>query len=97
MNAPEDEARFDQYSVIVVDHEYHVMQLLKNVELMPAVMMAGITQEDFVESMSQTGWVGTCPHWSNHYPVVTLPRKARLTHDHLEFMMESLSQNSVRI
>jgi len=52
--------------------------------------LAGVEQDDFVESVSRTGWCGTCPEWTNYKPIVTVPRGAILALDQLGFMLESV-------
>lgn len=83
--------RFDQYSVVHKQGIHHVVQILKDLSLTGAVITAGVEQGDFIESISETGWCGSCPEWTNYRPVVTLPRGGDLRLDHLDFMMESLS------
>ena len=82
--------RFDMYSVVICDGEFHVAQLLKDMSLFTASVVAGVTQDDFVESVAHTGWCGTCPEWTGHKPIVTIPRGASLALEQLGFMMESL-------
>lgn len=89
-HAPDEFLRFDQYSVAIKDGEFHVMQILKDLDLFAASIVAGVTQDDFVESICYTGWCGTCPEWTNYHPVVTVPRGGILALDQLGFMMESL-------
>jgi len=84
--------RFDSYSVILVGNDYHVAQIGKNLNLMAAQILAGIEETDFIESVTQTGWVGSCPQWTEYMPIVTIPHKGRLALDQLGFMMESMSE-----
>lgn len=90
-HADDEFLRFDLYSVTTVEGEYHVAQILKDLDLMSACLVAGVEQDDFVESVCYTGWVGTCPEWTNHRPIVTVPRGGTLALDQLGFMMESLT------
>lgn len=83
--------RFDQYSVVMKEGEFHVMQILKDLDLNSAAITAGVEQDDFVESVTQTGWCGTCPEWTGYRPVVTLPRGGLLALDQLGFMMEAIT------
>jgi len=84
------EQRFDLYSVIQRGRDFHVIQLSKGVPMVVAQVLAGVNGHDFVESVANTGWVGTCPQWGKRLPIVTLPRGERLGVDQLDFMMESL-------
>jgi len=89
-HADDEFLRFDHYSVIRKDGEFHVEQLAKDTPLMLAVILAGIEQDDFVESVMRTGWCGTCPEWTDHNPIVTIPRGGILALDQLGFMLEVL-------
>ena len=84
------ELRFDLYSVIEKENEYHVIQLSKGVPIVVAQILAGVTNQDFVESVANEGWVGTCPQWRKYLPMVVLPKGQRLGMDQLEFMMEEI-------
>jgi len=86
-----NEPRFDLYSVVIKGKDYHVVQLSKGVPMVVAQILAGVTQHDFVTSVTNTGWVGTCPQWGKHLPIVTLPKGERLGPDQLDFMLESLT------
>jgi hypothetical protein len=86
----DDALKFDQYSVRPAKTGMEVVQLLTNVDLVFAVAMAEVTQEDFEQSIIHTGWVGTCPSWLKNLPVVTLPKGEQLGMDHLDFILESL-------
>ena len=88
--ADDEFLRFDQYSVVIKGSEFHVEQLAKDLPLLIAVILAGIEQYDFVESVSRTGWCGTCPEWTNFKPIVTVPRGGILALDQLGFMLESV-------
>jgi hypothetical protein len=91
--ATEDEfLRFDLYSLINLDGQIHVDQMLKDLSLLSAAIMAGIEEDDFIVSVSNTGWVGTRPEWNGYLPIVTLPRGSILALDQLGFMLESLHQ-----
>ena len=81
--------RFDQYSVVMRAGALHVVQILKDLSLVGAAITAGVDEDDFVQSISETGWCGTCPEWTQYRPIVTLPRGGTLALDHLGFMMES--------
>jgi hypothetical protein len=82
--------RFDLYSVVMRNNEYGVIQLSKGVPIIVAQILAGVTNRDFVESVVNEGWVGTCPQWRNYMPMVALPRGELLGMDQLEFMLESI-------
>jgi len=84
------ELRFDLYSVVQRDRDFHVVQLSKGVPMVVAQILAGVSGHDFVESVTNTGWVGTCPCWGKHLPIVTLPKGERLGTEQLDFMLESL-------
>jgi|KBSSwiStaDraftv2_1062776.scaffolds.fasta_scaffold145562_4 hypothetical protein len=87
----EDEfLRFDQYSVVYRHDEFHVEQILKDLDLMAASIMAGVEEDDFIQSVANTGWCGTRPEWVGWLPIVTVPRGAILALDQLGFMLESL-------
>lgn len=87
----EDSPRFDQYLVRPAGNgDYTVVRLISNVDLMFAVIMAGITEEEFEQSVINTGWVGSCPIWLHGMPVVTMPGGDKLGVDQLEFMLESV-------
>jgi len=85
-----NESRFDLYSVVMRGRDFHVIQLSKGVPMVVAQILAGVNGHDFVESVINTGWVGTCPGWGRHLPIVTLPKGERLGAEQLDFMMESL-------
>src|SRR4249920_2380339 len=53
--------RFDQYSVIRKDGDFHVEKILSNVCLVGACAMAGVEEYDFIESVAETGWCGSRP------------------------------------
>jgi len=84
------ELRFDLYSVVKRDREFHVIQLSKGVPIVVAQILAGVNNHDFVESVANEGWVGTCPQWRGFMPMVAMPKGDRLGMDQLDFMMESL-------
>jgi len=84
------ELRFDLYSVVKRDREFHVIQLSKGVPIVVAQILAGVNNHDFVESVANEGWVGTCPSWRGFMPMVAMPKGDRLGMDQLDFMMESL-------
>jgi len=90
----DEQIRFDMYSAMIVRQygraRFEVVQIIENVSLLCAVIMADVDERDFVESVANDGWVGTCPHWAGRLPVVTLPVGDKLDMDHLEFMVESL-------
>jgi len=86
----EDALRFDQYSVQPSKHGMQVIQLMKDVGFIFAVITAGISQREFEQSMEYTGWVGSCPGWLRHMPVVTVPKDQLLNVDHLDFIVEVL-------
>ena len=84
------ELRFDLYSVVRKGVDYHVIQLSKGVPTVVAQILAGVTNQDFVESVSNEGWVGSCPQWHHFMPIVTVPKGYRLGTDQLEFLIDSL-------
>lgn len=84
------EIRFDLYSVVMKDKEYRVIQLSKGVPIVVAQILAGVNGHDFVESVSNEGWVGTCPEWRNFMPIVTVPKGELLGQDQLAFMLDSV-------
>jgi hypothetical protein len=86
-----NEPRFDMYSVVIRGKDYHVVQLSKGVPMVVAQVLAGVNGQDFTQSVINTGWVGTCPGWGKHLPIVALPRGERLGVDQLDFMLESLT------
>ena len=85
-NAP----RFDQYSVRPSKRGMQVVKLIMGVDFVFAAVMAGVTQEEFEQSITHTGWVGTCPDWLKFMPMITVPENERLGMDHLDFMVEAL-------
>lgn len=82
--------RFDQYSVQPTQYGMQVVQLIMDIDLVFAIAMAGITVEEFEQSMTHTGWVGTSPDWLKNLPIVTVPKDERLGPDQLDFMLEVL-------
>jgi hypothetical protein len=91
-SAEDEFLRFDQYSVTAeANGDFYVEQILKDLDLMAASIMAGVTEQDFIQSVSNTGWCGTLPEWTGWLPVVTVPRGAILALDQLGFMLESLA------
>jgi hypothetical protein len=83
--------KFDLYTVKKSDTGMELVELLVNVDLMFAVVSAGIDQHEFERSMTNTGWVGTCPGYTKYMPIVTVPHGEKLGLDHLDFMMESIT------
>jgi len=82
--------KFDQYSVRPSAHGgYSVVQLVSNIDVMFAAIMAGVTADDFEQSITNTGWVGSCPDWLD-LPIVTLPQGELLGMNHLDFMLETI-------
>lgn len=81
---------FDQYSVKLVDRDWHVYQMFKAVSWLSAEMLAGVEHELFCSSLEHTGWCGTCPEWAGFKPVVTVPRGELLDIEHIEFLMEEV-------
>jgi len=82
------ELRFDVYTVIPIDDDFLVAQFGINLPVIGALALAGVHECDFEQSVTHTGWVGTCPDWTFGLPVVTIPHKIRLGMDQLEFIAE---------
>lgn len=76
---------------VVRNIDYHVVQLAKDVPTFLAQILAGVDGQDFTESVTNTGWVGTCPQWRNFLPVVTVPKDELLGVDQLDFMMDEIA------
>lgn len=85
-----EQLRFDIYSVAIKGNDFHVVQLSKGVPTIVAQILAGVTHDDFVNSVVNTGWVGTCPQWSRHLPMVVMPKGEHLGTDQLQFMLEEM-------
>jgi hypothetical protein len=82
--------RFDLYSIVFKDKEWHVMQLFKNLSWLADEIVSGTDHVDFCKSVEYTGWVGTCPEWCGFKPVVTVPRGDHLDLEHIEFICEAI-------
>jgi hypothetical protein len=79
--------RFDVYVVVSEHGELDVRKLCSDAGLIAAKAMAGVDDHDFIESVANEGWVGTCPEWTGFLPVVTTPCGAGLGLDQLEFIL----------
>ena len=93
MNQPlyyEPILRFDLYTAIRDDGGWAVKQMFKNLSFIAAEVLAGVEHEDFCTSFENTGWIGTCPAWTEGRPIITLPRGCLLTTEHLGFIMEAV-------
>jgi hypothetical protein len=86
----EDALRFDQYSVRPSLMGMKVIRLMENVDHVFAAVLAEVTQDEFEQSITHTGWVGSSPDWLRNMPVVTVPKGDLLSVDHLDFMLEVL-------
>lgn len=81
--------KFDQYCIMHRGpNSFAVNPLAKGVSLLVAEALAGVDSEDFAESMAQSGWVGTCPAWVEHSPIVTVPHGTYLGAEQAAFLME---------
>jgi hypothetical protein len=83
--------RFDIYIVKVVEGEWGVQLLCSDTPLIAAKAIAGVSDQDFIESVANEGWVGTCPQWADFLPVVTTAHGSGLGLDQLAFMLESVN------
>lgn len=83
--------RFDVYVVVSEHGELGVRKLCSDAGLIAAKAMAGVSDTDFIESVANEGWVGTCPEWTGFLPVVTTPTDSGLGLDQLEFILEHAS------
>jgi len=81
---------FDQYSVKLINKNWHVYQMFKDISWLSAEALAGVEHTLFCQSFEHTGWCGTCPEWAGFKPIVTVPRGEKLDLDHIEFLMEQI-------
>lgn len=85
--------RFDLYQVLAPDKQkFEVIRLCHGVPFRIALTMAGVEEQDFTESVANTGWCGTCPEWARFLAIVAVPHGELLAEEHLDFMVESIEQ-----
>lgn len=82
--------RFDMYAPVWRRNKWELERMFTDMSHLGAQIVAGIELTDFIQSIEQTGWVGSCPEWYGFKPIITVPRGDKLDADHLEFAVESL-------
>ena len=60
-----------------------------NLPHLGALLLAGVDEIDFNESLEHTGWCGTCPAYLDHRPVVIVMHGETVTKELYNFMDEA--------